>query len=223
VLNSIYGIDSDKIVIWPAGVGDEAFTSPNLKNVREIFLKFSYKKYFIRLARIDRIKKLEFGINLLPYHKDLTYVVIGTIDNSEYLYELKELSKKLQVDDRLIITGKVNEDEKKFLLRNSLFYLISNHETFGVATLEAMAQSVPIIAPNVEEYKDIVLDRVNALIYEYNSTENCVDSIKFLLQDDNFRRELGKNGEKIAREKFHWDHIIDIAEKIYYELTDDNL
>jgi glycosyltransferase involved in cell wall biosynthesis len=221
-LNSIYGINSDKIVIWPAGVGDEAFTSPNLKNVREIFLKIADKKYFIRLARIDRIKKLEFGINLLPYLKDLTYVIAGTTDNSEYLYELKELSKKLQVDDRLIITGKVNEDEKKFLLLNSLFYLIANRETFGGATIEAMAQSVPIIAPNVEEYKDIVLDRVNALIYEYNSTENCVDSIKLLLQDDNFRRELGKNGEIRAREKFHWDHIIDVAEKIYYELIDDD-
>jgi len=45
VLNSIYGIDSDKIVIWPAGVGDEAFTSPNLKNVREIFLKIADKNY----------------------------------------------------------------------------------------------------------------------------------------------------------------------------------
>jgi len=221
-LNSIYGINSDKIVIWPMGVGDEAFTSPNLKNVREIFLKIANKKYFIRLARVDRVKKLEFVINLLPHLKDLTYVIAGTTDNLEYLYELKELSKKLQVDDRLIITGKVNEDEKKFLLRNSLFYLIANHETFGGATIEAMAQSVPIIAPRVEEYKDIVLDRVNALIYEYNSIQSCVNSIKLLLQDDNFRQELGENGKIIARKKFHWDNIIDIAEKVYYEVRGSN-
>lgn len=217
-INRVYGINSSKVFVWPGGVGDEAFALINLKDVSENLQGIASKKYYIRLSRIDRVKNLEFGIQLLPYFEDLIYVVAGSFDDQKYLSELRDLSKKLRVNDRVIFTGRVEGDEKNFLLRNSLFYLIANHETFGIASLEAMAQGVPIVVPNLNEYTDIASDRVNSLIYEYNSIESCVESIKFLMHDEHLRQELGKNGKTIVRENFHWEHITDEAEKIYYEL-----
>ena len=177
-LNKIYGIPLKKIVFLPAGVKSEDFLQPNTSNVREDILKVSKERYFIRLARLDKFKRLEFGIQLLPYLQDIKYVVAGTTDNMIYLKELQKLSKMLNVEERVIFTGRVNEEEKKLLLHGSQFYLISNHETFGGATVEAMAQGIPIIAPNIEEYKDIVVDQVSSLIYEYDSIKDCINKVQ---------------------------------------------
>ncbi|MGC8622272.1 MAG: glycosyltransferase family 4 protein [Caldisphaera sp.] len=217
-LNKFYGIPLDKIFILPGGVSQESFSSPNLNNVRKDFLGFNKKKYFTRLARVDRVKNLEFGIQLLKYFSDLEYVVIGPKDDIIYLKELLELGKKLGVDDRIIFTGKVNEDEKRYLLHNSFFYLIANFETFGISTLEAMAQNVPIIAPNIEEYKDILIDHVNSLIYEYNSIESCIKTVKLMSEDNLLRLRLGENGKNLVKDKFVWDHIANVLERVYKDI-----
>lgn len=150
-MNRTYEISPNKIVFRPLGVKAEDFLPPDTSNVRESILKISSEQYFIRLARLAKFKRLEFGIGLLPRLGDLRYVVVGPTDDMSYLKELQELSKRLNVEDRVIFTARVNEDEKRLLLHKSKFYLIANHETFGGDTIEAMAQGTLIIAPNVEE------------------------------------------------------------------------
>lgn len=218
-LSMIYGVDQARVTLWPAGVGDDDFLPPNLSNVRENILNISKMHYFIRLARLDRFKKIEFGVQLLPNLQDLKYVVVGTIDDMDYLKELKDLSKRLNVENRLIFTGQVSEDEKRLLLHESQFYLIANHETFGGATIEAMAQGVPIIAPNIEEYVDIVVNHVNSLTYKYDSILNCLNIINILKDNNDLRQKLGANGKTIVRENFYWERIADVAEKIYISLS----
>ena len=217
-LNKIYGISLSKIIIVPAGVNTEDFSPPNTSNVREDILKVCTEKYFIRLARLDRFKKLEFGIILLTHLQDVKYVIAGPLDDINYLQELKELSRKLKVTDRVIFTGRVNEDEKRLLFQKSQFYLIANHETFGGATIEAMAQGATIIAPNIEEYRDIVVDHVNSLIYEYDSIEDCAKKVKMLNESIGLRREMGENGKHLAMERFSWDSLADITENTYMSL-----
>lgn len=80
---------------------------------------------------LDRFKRIEFRTRLLPRLRNLKYVVVGTLDDINYLKDLQDLSKKLGVEDRVIFTRSVNEDEKRFLLHQSIFCLIANHETFG--------------------------------------------------------------------------------------------
>ena len=130
-MNKIYGITVDKIVFFPAGVKTEDFLPANASNVRENIIKVSEEQYFIRLTRLDKFNRIEFGIQLLPRLRNLKYVVVGTLDDINYLKELQDLSKKLGVEDRVIFTRSVNEDEKRFLLHQSRFCLIANHETFG--------------------------------------------------------------------------------------------
>ena len=217
-LNRIYGISSNKIVVFPVGIKAEDLLPPDTSNVRESILKVSSEQYFVRLARLDKVKKLEFGIRLLPRLRNMKYIVVGPTDDMSYLKELQELSKRLNVEDRVIFTGMVNEDEKRLLLHKSKFYLIANRETFGGATIEAIAQGTPIVAPNVEEYKDIVIDHFNSLIYEYDSIEDCAKKVEKLNEDDGLRQRLRANGIQMAKENFNWDRIADAAERIYMSL-----
>lgn len=217
-LSKMYKLKPDKITKLPAGVGEEAFLGPDMVNVKGEISKISRTKYYVRLARLDRFKKIEFGIQLLEHLPNFNYVVVGTLDDTSYLEELKELSKRIGVENKVVFTGKVNEDEKRLLLKNSHFYLIANRETFGGATIEAMAQGVPIIAPDVDEYKDIVVDKMNSMVYRYGSMNSCLQSINKLLQDDALRLKLGETGKLMTRKNFLWDRIADVAENYYWNL-----
>lgn len=81
-----------------------------------------------------------------------------------------------------------------------------------------MAQHVPIIAPNIEEYTDILTNQINSLIYKYDSIEDCLKKVEILLEDSDLRKKLGADGIKIAREKFYWQNIADNVEDIYRSL-----
>lgn len=75
------------------------------------------------------------------------------------------------------------------MLYESVFYIIAIHKNFRGAKIEGIAQGVPIIAPDVKEYKDIVKDGVT--------------KAEFLFEDDRPIQKLGSNGMRMAREKFH--------------------
>lgn len=215
ILVDTYGIDSNKIIVWPAGVDDSAFSSPDLNNVRKTIENISEFRYFIRVARIDRFKELEFGIKMLPNLPGMYYVISGVFQDNDYLNELKGIADKLGVSDRLVFTGRISDDEKRFLLRHTVFYLLANHETFGTATVEAMAQGIPVLAANVKEYTGIIFNNINSLVYEYGNVEDATEKAMRLINNDVLINKLGENGIDIAKKNFMWDKLADIIEKIY--------
>lgn len=212
-----FGIDRKKIIVWPAGINDNAFSSTDLNKIGKNVLYISKFRYFIRVARIDRVKELEFGIKMLSKLLNMHYVIAGVFQDDIYLSELKDLAKELGVLDRLIFAGKVNEEEKRFLLQHAIFYLLANRETFGITTVEAMAQGIPILAANVKEYSEIIFDNINSLTYEYGSIEDATNKALLYINNDIMRKELGENGRDIARKNFRWDSLADIIENIYSE------
>lgn len=215
ILVETYGIDRNKIILWPAGVDDGAFSPPDLNKVKKTVVDISRFRYFIRVARIDRFKELEFGIKMLSNLPDMCYVIVCVFHDNDYLNEMKDMAYKLGVSDRLIFTGRINEDEKRFLLRHAVFYLLANHESFGITTLEAMAQGIPVLAANVKEYTGIIFDNINSLVYEYGIVEDATNKALRLINNDILRKELGENGKDAVRKNFMWDNLSDIIEKIY--------
>ena len=215
ILMETYGIDSNKITVWPAGVDDGVFSPPDLNKVKKTVLEISRFRYFIRVARIDRFKELEFGIKMLSNLTDMRYVIVCIFQDNDYLKELKDMADKLGVSDRLIFTGETTEDEKRYLLQHAVFYLLANHETFGITTVEAMAQGIPILAANVKEYTGIVFNNINSLVYEYGNVEDATKKAMHLINNDMLIKELGGNGIDIAKKNFMWDNLADIVEKIY--------
>ena len=215
ILVDTYGIDRNKIIVWPAGVDDGAFSPPNMNNVRQTIENIPRFRYFIRVARIDRVKELEFGIKLLSNLPGMCYVIAGVFQDNDYLNELKGMADKFGVSDRLIFTGRITDDEKRFLLQHAVFYLLANHETFGITTVEAMAQGIPILAANVREYAGIIFDNINSLVYEYGNVEDAIEKAMHLINNDMLIKKLGENGIDIAKKNFMWDNLADIIEKIY--------
>ncbi|QRF75054.1 Glycosyl transferases group 1 [Thermoplasmatales archaeon] len=81
---------------------------------------------------------------MLSNFHDLCYVIADVFYDSAHLKILKEIADKFGVSERLIFTGEINKDVKNFLLQLAVFYLLHNHEMFGITTGEAMVQEIAV-------------------------------------------------------------------------------
>ena len=71
-----------------------------------------------------------------------------------------------------------NRTDVPFLLKQmDLFIYASEHDTFGIAVLEALASSLPVIVNDWAVMKEITCDGSFASLYETDNTEDCVSRI----------------------------------------------
>ena len=75
---------------------------------------------------------------------------------------------------------------------------------------EAMAQKVPIMAPDFGSYPEIIENNINGVLFKPLNSQDLADKIYSLWNDENKIKELGKNGFDIVKEKY--------SNKAYYVL-----
>lgn len=92
--------------------------------------------------------------------------ILGEVPNAKYLLvgngddlpRIKELAKKLGVDDRVIFAGRVSGAELvDYYNLADVFIMPSKCEGFGIVFLEALACGVPVIAGNKDASSEAVL------------------------------------------------------------------
>jgi len=83
--------------------------------------------------------------------------------------------------------------------------------------LEAMSCGCPIIATSCPGFLEILEDRKTGMLIELKSVSELIDSISYLMENEEFRKIISKNAI-IESKKYNWDKITEKYETIYYEL-----
>ena len=105
------------------------------------------------------------------------------------------------------ITG-FTADVAKYAKAMDVFVMPSFTETTSLATLEAMASGVSVIAAPVGYVKDYVVRGKNGLFFPRNSASVLALKIKQLYTDEELRETLGVEGRKTVIESFSWKNCI---------------
>jgi len=100
--------------------------------------------------------------------------------------------------DNLSFTGFVN-NVGDYLSAFDVFVLPSNKEGIGSILLDAMAQSLPVIASRVGGVPEIVQDGSNGILIDAAQPGQLKTALLRLHDDPALRRELGENGERVSR------------------------
>jgi glycosyltransferase involved in cell wall biosynthesis len=109
---------------------------------------------------------------------------------------------------KLIIATKMPHNElMEYFKTSRIFVLNSGYEGLSHIILEAMACGLPVITTNVCGNPEIVQDKYNGLLVEYNNKEQLKNAIIRLWRDENLRGKFVQNGYKTL-EKFKLDEMI---------------
>lgn len=115
-----------------------------------------------RLASSEQYKGYEQVIKAVSRLKhrfpSIKYILAGQYDPKEEI-RIKYLIDTYQVNEEIILTGFLNEDEltDHFLL-SDLFVLPSKKEGFGIVFIEALACGLPVICGNADGSTDAIRD-----------------------------------------------------------------
>lgn len=88
-------------------------------------------------------------------------------------------------------------------------------EAFGVAALESSAMGVPVVASNVGGLCDTVKHAETGWLVPPKSPEALADAVVSLLEDDDTRRRMGREGRAFVTENFNMSRVLDEWEALY--------
>ena len=80
-----------------------------------------------------------------------------------------------------------------------------------------MAAGLPVIANNIPTMKELIKNRKNGFLVNYDNYEGVTKIIRKLLLNKNLRLSIGKRARQSAR-KYDWPNIVQMLDKIYKRL-----
>ena len=215
-----YKYPEEKITVTYPGIDKSVKRQASSVKRQEIKRKYNIgDKYFLYIGTLQPRKNL---IHLIEAFKKITccmtpdaccqLVIAG---KKGWMYEeIFNKVKQLGLEDKVIFTGYVSEEEKQILLKNALaFVLPSLYEGFGIPVLEAMQAGCPIVISRNSSLPEVGRD---AAIYIENPEK--VDSIQKSMQKmvklaPEERNKLIEKGYKQA-EKFSWEMCAEKTQEI---------
>ena len=129
----------------------------------------------------------------------------------EYPAELRRLVERLNLEDRVTMTGQVADAAPYYDLMD-VAVNASEGEPFGIVLLEAMAAGVPVVAVREGGPIDIIDSGTTGMLAETGAPEALADAIDALLADPQFRVAAGEAAKRRYLERF-------TAERMAEELT----
>jgi glycosyltransferase involved in cell wall biosynthesis len=176
-----------------------------------------------RLIGLKHVDKLihAFG-EVLKTVPDASLKIVG--DGPERT-RLQELARNLGLQMKITFTGVTPfyEDVARYFKESSIFVLPSTVEGESIATKEAMATGLPVIAIRIKGsgVLTLVQDGENGFLVEPGDQDSLVEKIIELLQDRKKRKRMGAAGRKSV-EPFDWKTVAERVLDVYHDETANN-
>ena len=202
-----------EIEVIPNGVDLDLFKSiERIDNKKEkVILTVS------RLVKKNGIDDLIKAGQYLDFPFKILIIGIGPDEE-----KLKKLVKKLKLQDKVIFQGHVDyKGLPSYYTSADVFVRPSLTEGLGNVFLEAMATGLPVIGTNVGGIPDFLEDRKTGLFCEIRNPKDIAEKIEEILNNDELRKTLSKNGYDLVQEKYGWDKISQQMKKIYLKLINE--
>ncbi|MDA7818345.1 glycosyltransferase family 4 protein [Sulfurimonas sp.] len=149
----------------------------------------SEKGQYIVIEALDKLKELNIKL-----------IIVGHTMDENYLTELKQKIKNLDLEDKVIFTGFTREVNEHLKLLDTMI-LATKKETFGLVVIESMINNTPVIATNAGGPLEIIDNMQDGLFFD-RSVEDLVSKIKLLYDDENLRKSLCNGGYQKIKKKF---------------------
>ncbi len=171
----------------------------------EVYL-FIAARMVYQKAMDDIIKSL----TLLP--ANVKFVIAGQGTDEEML---RDLTKELELEDRVIFLGGLTRDEVPKYRNHIVSDIVvhpSRSEGLGISVLSSMAARLPVVATQVGGFKDFIYDEkrnpdklTTAWVVDPDSPEQIAQAVKDILDHPEKAAEVTKNARDRIDSEFNWD------------------
>lgn len=138
-------------------------------------------KRILFVGRLTTEKHVDVTLHALAKLADLdvTFDIVGGGDQHR---NLEQLTAQLGLQDRVVFHGRVAEEELRATLSKATVFAISSiAELQSIATMEAMASGLPVVAANAVALPHLVHDGENGYLFEPGDADDLADKLRRVL------------------------------------------
>lgn len=167
------------------------------------------------VGRLDVQKQPELLIDVFSaLKKRFSQLVLVLVGQGRLENNCKKKVENLGLSDSVYFLGQRN-DICEIIPVFDLHVLLSKREGFGIATAEAMACSVPVIASDVPGSKDILQNSKAGILVPLDDFDSIVDRISELIVNHALRRSMSEAGPKEVGQRFALEVIEEQLKQFY--------
>ncbi len=205
-------VNMNKVLILPKGINLSQFENQNTASdtkieaivTRSLFPEYCHATILKAFSILNK--------------KNINFILTIVGDGNQNRI-LQQLSKKLNISDKVIFTGRIANTQLPNLLQKSNIYIsMPNTEGVSASLFEAMASGCFPIVTDIEGNQAWINHRLNGLLVEINNSEMLADEIIWAFNNFEFRKKaILKNKEFV---QLHANYAINmkIISNKYHEL-----
>jgi glycosyltransferase involved in cell wall biosynthesis len=174
---------------------------------------------YINVGRLDAQKGQTFLLRAfqktLPEVPNAYLVIVGAggLENV-----LKELAQSIGVKDRVVFAGR-QKNIGAWLEMADVFVFPSNFEGLPLALLEAMAKKLPCIVSDIEVHREVVEDKISALLIAPQSETALAQAMIQIYKQPELCAQLGQAAFQKVENHFFSRLLMPEWEKLYADVS----
>lgn len=163
-----------------------------------------------------------FGQSVERLSSDVRFISTGRLQGSKHEQEIRDIIAQYNIQDKVIFTGYLSDDELREYLAKAAFVVINklttqqNKYCFSTKLGEYMAASKPIIITSVGEAMNWLTHGKDAYVIPPNNIEVLSEAMQLFFEDKSLRKRLSSNANETCKRYFS---IESNAEKLYNAIS----
>ena len=206
------------ILVSPTLERDFSLFAKNKVKVIENGIKLPEKTAFVEndgelrllcTGRADRQKGFQKAIMAVKEIDDLD-LHLDIVGTGPYLNDLKILTDKLGIDEKVTFHGRVDDDELARIYAAADIYLIPTmrYEGLPLALLEAMSHGIPTISSEIGGNADVITHDFDGLFIKPGDMGELVSSIRKLGDDSKLRNSISIAARETTEKRFDKERMV---------------
>ncbi len=211
---SLWDIDVDVV---PNAVDIDRFNPQNKGDfIRDKFVEED-EPLALFVGRLVPHKGIGILIRALEYLQNGKLLIIG---DGPYLNWLKQLTKKLNIEERVVFVGPISDYWlPAYYAATDVVVLPSTSrlEAFGIVGLEAMASGKPLVLSDIPGVRDVISSD-EGFIVEPLDPEAIAHALEKIWDYPENAKQMGLKGRERVVSMFSWEKVSKDVEKIFKEI-----
>lgn len=211
VLEQVYGVDKNKIVVIPHGIPQTTLEKPG--SAKEYTWRLKGRRVLMTFGLLSPNKGVEYTIRALPAivkkYPDVVFVLIGEThpaildaQGEEYRNFLKKEVRRLKLNQHVLFYDQYHtKNELISLLKASDIYISSSldpRQSVSGTISYALGVGRPVIATS-SIYSKYIIDGTNGIVVPFENSSAISNAVLRLLNDDKLRWDMSVAAYKKSR------------------------
>ncbi|MBR8740577.1 glycosyltransferase [Nocardiopsis sp. MG754419] len=168
------------------------------------------------VGRLDEEKRVDELVRAVALIPDVQLVLVG---QGAHRGRLEELAAAEGVADRVVFLGFVAHEDLPDAYRCAdVFTIAGIAELQSIATLEAMASGLPVVAADAMALPHLVEEGRNGYLYEPGDPDRLADRVRAVVASEKTRSRMGAHSRAMAS-RHRMEDSLERFERIYEDVS----